>query len=141
MLFLSFWHGQATNKRVVSQIRSTGWRVASTKSNKVPVTLGIYGKCEMDSHADTGVAGSNYVILQYTGKVCDVSPYRDDYDIEKDVTIVHAATAWQSKETGQVYILVLHEFLWMGDSMSHTLWNPNQFHHYGTKVQDNPMTD
>ena len=81
------------------------------------------------------------VILQYTGKVSNVSSYRDDYEIEKDVPIVHAATAWQSKETGQVYILVLHEFLWMGDSMSHTLWNPNQFRHFGTKVQDNPMSN
>ena len=54
---------------------------------------------------------------------------------------MHAATAWQSKETGQVYILVLNESIWMGDTMDHTLINPNQLRHFGTQVQDNPMAD
>ena len=54
--------------------------------------------------------------------------------------IVHAATAWQSIETGQTYILVLNESIWMGDTMSHTLINPNQLQHFGTKVQDIPMS-
>ena len=87
------------------------------------------------------MAGSNCVILEYTGKECDVSPYRDDYDSIQNVPIVHAATAWQSKETGQTYILILNESIWMGDTMSHTLINPNQLRHFGTKVQDNPMSD
>ena len=67
-----------------------------------------------------------------------MSPYRDDYESVSGVPIVHAATAWQSPETGQVYILILNEALWMGDTMNHTLLNPNQLRHYGTKVQDNP---
>ena len=79
--------------------------------------------------------------MEYTGKECDVSPYRDDYDSIQNVPIVHAATAWQSKETGQTYILVLNESIWMGGTMSHTLINPNQLRHFGTKVQDNPMSD
>ena len=86
------------------------------------------------------MAGSNCTILQYTGKVCDVAPYRDDYESVNDVPIVHAATAWQSPETGQTYILVLNEALWMGDSMDHTLVNPNQLRHFGTHVQDNPTS-
>ena len=40
----------------------------------------MYSKCKLDSHADTTVAGSNCLALNYTGKECDVSPYRDDYD-------------------------------------------------------------
>ena len=95
----------------------------------------------MDNHANTYVAGSNCIILQYTGKECDVSSYRDDYDSIQNVPIVHAATAWQSIETGQTYILVLNESIWMGDTMSHTLINPNQLRHFGTKVQDNPMSN
>ena len=78
-------------------------------------------------------------MLNYTGKVCDVSPYRDDYEAVTNVPIVSAATAWQSHETGQTYILVFNEALWMGDSMDYTLFNPNQLRHYGTKVQDNPV--
>jgi len=86
------------------------------------------------------VAGSNCVILQHTGKECDVSPYRDDYEAISNIPIVHAATAWQSKQTGQTYILVFHEALWMGDTMDHSLINPNQLRHYGTMVQDDPTS-
>jgi hypothetical protein len=122
-------------------MRSTPRRIASAKSSaeRLPVK-NIHGKCEVDNHADTCVAGSNCVILEYTGKECDVSPYRDDYDAIQNVPIVHAATAWQSKETGQTYILVMNECIWMGDTMSHTLINPNQLRHFGTQVQDNPMS-
>lgn len=99
-----------------------------------------YGRSELDSHADTCVAGANCIILAYTGKECDVSPYRDDYEAATNVPIVHAATAWTSKRTGQTYILVLNEALWMGDVLDHTLVNPNQLRHFGVDVQDNPMS-
>ena len=95
---------------------------------------------EVDNHADTCVAGANCVILAYTGKECDVSPYRDDYEPVTNVPIVHAGTAWTSKRTGQTYILVLNECLGMTDTMDHTLVNPNQLRHFGVRVQDNPMS-
>ena len=86
------------------------------------------------------MAGSNCVLLHYTGKVCDVAPYRDDYDSVNNVPIVTAATAWQSPTFGQEYILVFNEALWMGDTMTTSLINPNQLRHFGTHVQDNPMS-
>ena len=100
----------------------------------------VQGKLDMDSHADTNVAGANCCILSYTGKECDVSPYREDYEAIQNVPIVTAATAWQSPHTGQVYVLVLHESLWMGDDMIDTLVNPNQMRHFGTVVQDDPTS-
>ena len=99
-----------------------------------------YGKCELDSHADTTVAGSNCTVLHYTGKECDVSPFRDDFEPIKNVPIVTAATAWQSPSSGQTYILVFNEALWMGDTMDSSLINPNQLRHFGTYVQDNPSS-
>ena len=39
------------------------------------------------------------------------------------------------------YILVLHESLWMGDTLDHTLVNPNQLRHYGNRVEDNLMQE
>ena len=126
----------------VCQLRSTARRasaartISDTKRNTI-----VHGKCELDSHADTIVAGSNCAILNYTGKVCDVSPYRDDYDPVTNIPIVKAATAWQSPHTGQTYILVFNEALWMGDTLHHSLLNPNQMRHYSIKVQDNPMSD
>ena len=127
---------------IISQINSSSRRTISSTKKRLSSPSNItYGNCELDSHADTIVAGKNCIILQYTGKECDVSPYRDDYDSISNVPIVHAATAWQSPITGQTFILVFNEALWMGDSLDHTLVNPNQLRHHGTKVHDDPTAE
>ncbi len=99
----------------------------------------MHNKMEMDSHADTVVLGRNCVILKYTGRECDVSPYTDLYEAIKGVPIVTGATAWTSQVDGQTHILVFHEAQWMGEVLEHSLINPNQLHHYGVLVQDNPF--
>ena len=127
----------------ISLLTSSDWRVATARSTASSRGLRnansrVYEYCEIDSHADTIVAGSNCVVLQYTGQECDVSPFSDDFKPVKGVPIAHVATAWQSPVSGQTYILVFNEALWMGTTMDHTLLNPNQLRHYGTIVQDNP---
>ena len=67
-----------------------------------------FGRIELDSHADTIVCGRNCLVLEYTGRECDVSPYTDAYESIKNIPIVQAATAWTSKETGETYILVFN---------------------------------
>ena len=129
----------------ISQLTSSNRRVATARSTASSRALRnadsrVYGFCELDSHADTIVAGSNCVVLQYTGQECDVSPFSDDFKPVKGVPIAHVATAWQSPVSGQTYILVFNEALWMGTTMDHTLLNPNQLRHYGTIVQDNPTS-
>ena len=42
------------------------------------------------------------------------------------------------QHTNEEYILIFNEALWMGDTLAHSLINPNQLHAYGTLVQDNP---
>ena len=49
---------------------------------------------ELDSHADTIVAGRNTILMSYTDRVCDVSPYWNDYKPVKDVPIVTATTGY-----------------------------------------------
>ena len=83
------------------------------------------------------MAGSNYVVLQYTGQECDVLSFRYDFKPVKVVPIVHVAMAWKLPVSGQTYILVCNEALWMGTSMDHNLLNPNQLCHFGTIVQEN----
>ena len=123
----------------ISVIKSSPCRKIA--SSKTETSNGIhYSNCELDSHADSIVCGKNCVILNYTGKECDVTPYREDYESIKNVPIVTAGTAWQSPITGQKYILVFNEAIWMGDQMEHTLLNPNQLRHHGVKVQDNPTS-
>jgi hypothetical protein len=81
------------------------------------------------------------VILDYTGRECDVSPYTESYDAIKNVPIVTAATSWTSPHSGQVYVLILNEGLWMGDHLDGTLVNQNQCRFHGIEVQDNPFSD
>ena len=66
----------------------------------------VVSRLELDSHADTIVAGANCCVLEYTGRECDVSPYSSDYSPVTGVPIVKAATVWQSQLTGQEYLLI-----------------------------------
>ena len=111
--------------------------VSSSDSRNSKIT---HGRMELDSHADTVVFGRNCALLHFTGRECDVSPYTDSYEAIKSVRIATAGTAYTSQETGQTYILVFHEGLWMGDKMEHSLINQNQLRHFGTTVQDNPFS-
>ena len=99
----------------------------------------IFGQVEMDSHADTCVLGKNFIILHLTGRECDVHPYTDSYEGIKGVQIVTGATSWTCQDTGETFILVIHEALWMPDSLEHSLVNPNQLRAFGTMIQDNPF--
>ena len=85
-----------------------------------------YRRCELDSHANTIVAGANCTILQFTGQECSVQPYSETYSPIDNVPIVNVATAYQCQDTGQTYILILNKCLWMGDTMNHSLINQNQ---------------
>ena len=94
----------------------------------------------MDSHADTIVLGANCIVLSHTGQTCEVMPYSDTYNAITDVPVVTRATLWTSPHDGDEYILIFNEALWMGDTLQHTLVNPNQLRAYGTTVQDNPFS-
>ena len=98
----------------------------------------IYGQSELDSHADTIALGKNSIIMKYTGRECEVSPYADTYDTIKKVPIVTGATGYTSPITGRRSILIFNEALWLGDQMQHTLINPNQLRYYGLLVKDDP---
>jgi hypothetical protein len=93
----------------------------------------------MDTHADTCVLGPNFVILHFTGRECDVSPYTEVYESVKAVPIVSGATAWTDEETGLTYILVINDGLWMPSTVQASLINPNQLRAHGITVQDNPF--
>ena len=92
---------------------------------------------ECDSHADTTCAGRNCVVLSYTNQVIDVFGFHDSLGALKSVPIASVATlATDSK--GKEVILVLHEALYFGDKMQHTLLSVNQARAYDVSVWDNP---
>ena len=94
---------------------------------------------ELDTHADTCVAGSNTVVLDLTGKSVSVSPFCEtEYNSIEDVPIATVATAYDCPVTGRVYVLVINEALYFRDKMHHTLLCPNQLRAHGLKVDDCP---
>ena len=130
---------QTTPKcRHIAKLKSSARRIAAAHSSSVKPKL-LVGRIELDSHADTIVAGANCTVLEYTGQECDVSPYSSDYSPVTGVPVVKAATVWQSEITGQEFLLVFNQALYM-PSLSHSLINPNQLRAFGTTVQDNPYS-
>ena len=83
------------------------------------------GRCEMDSHADTCVAGSNCVVLEYTGRTAEVEAYSPDYP-SKTIPIATVATAYDCPSSGATFVLIINEALYFGDSLHFTLLSPNQ---------------
>ena len=136
-------------RRMVVAPVTTRRRIMNTR-RRVAVT-GIHGpthhtdqghmaRCELDSHADTCILGSNFKLIELTGEVVDVVPYREEYDVKKDVPIVSAATAWTHPDTGEMFILDYHQALWYGKEVANRLLNPNQRRFYGHRVSDD-ITD
>ena len=99
---------------------------------------GKEARCELDTRADTCCAGINCRPIFYTGQQCEVQGFHDDLTPIPDVPIATVATAWSDPLTGRGYILIIHEALYFGSSMNHSLINPNQLRSYGVTVHDNP---
>ena len=66
--------------------------------------------------------------MHYTGKECNMSPYKDAYEATKSVPIVKVDTEYENNDTGETTILILNEEICKGDKMKHTLVNTNQLH-------------
>jgi hypothetical protein len=117
---------------VVSSLRR---RVHRTKalSNAIPREP-VHSTLEIHTHADTCVLATNFVILRYRGRECDVSPYTENYESVKAVLIVSSVTAWTDEETRLTCILVINEGLWMPDTVTASLLNPNQLRAHGITV-------
>ncbi len=99
----------------------------------------VEGRVELDTHADTCVAGSNTVVLDLTGKVVSVSPFCDsEYQSIEAVPVATVATAYDCPDTGKVYILEINKALYFGDRMNYTLLCPNQLRANGVQVHDCP---
>ena len=112
--------------------------VSAVGSKEKEINPGFVANCEMDTHADTCVAGPNFRIDELTGEHCDVAPYSSDYEPIKDVPIVNASTAFTDEETGETMILQFNQVLWYGKRLSMSLINPNQIRHAGLVVSDDP---
>ena len=102
---------------------------------------GTIGQNEMDTHADTSCAGANWMPMEFSNTICEVSPFLDSYQPVQEIYIARCCTVWTSHDTGREYLLVGEQMLWFGDKMENSLINPNQIRAYGINVFDNPFRD
>ena len=82
----------------------------------------------MDSHADTCVAGANFLLVSADpDRSVNVSAFDENLPAIKDVPMGTAATLWQDPLTGRRFILEFNEVLFFGDRLQGaSLLNPNQ---------------
>jgi hypothetical protein len=102
-------------------------------------TSTIFANCELDSHADASVAGLNFVVLEYTDLLCNVSPFAKSYEHKENVPIIKAATAYDDEKTGITYILILGQALYLGDDVETSLLCLYQMRSNGVIVDDVPV--
>ncbi|KAI2490437.1 Reverse transcriptase (RNA-dependent DNA polymerase) [Fragilaria crotonensis] len=93
-------------------------------------------RSEMDSHADTCVAGCNMVVLEDTGQTVSVTPFTSEYNALKGIPIVSAATAYDCPTDGETYLLIFNECLFLGERLPVSLLCPNQLRAFGLSVRD-----
>ena len=86
-------------------------RYLSSSRSVFNINKAYYERIKIDSQADKTVLGRNYMILTYTGKECEVSPYSDKYDPIQRVPVVTGATACTFPHSGETIILFLNEDL------------------------------
>jgi hypothetical protein len=114
-------HMSRGNRSYISKI-SSGKRYNRNQTHSTAVSAihqypssKIEAKAELDSHADTTVAGSTCRVIEYTEKVCDVFPFSSEYQPMKQVPVAKVATAYDHPQTGETFILIFVQALYLGD--------------------------
>ena len=105
---------------------------------KIAATSVELPRCELDSHADTCVAGNNTLLVSHNDQKVTVNAYSDELKSIRNILIATVATLYEDPQTGDMYILIIHQALYFGDRLNSSLLNPNQLRHAGLVVDDVP---
>ena len=87
----------------IAPVHSGNRRISSARREQVLTREKLYGHTELDSHANTTVAGQNCVPIWHTERSCNVAPFSDTYEPMKDAAIVSAATVFTSTQADSIY--------------------------------------
>jgi hypothetical protein len=97
---------------------------------------GHMARNKLDTRADTICAGANFLCVRPTGMSCNVQGFHQSFAPIPEVLVATVATAWDHPVTGQTFILVIHQALYFGKQLDHSLINPNQINVTGIPVCD-----
>jgi hypothetical protein len=112
-------------------------RRLSISALAIDSSVDSFHRCDLDSHADTSMVGRAFVMLGDPTARVTVHGYARELSLP-DIPIGTAATVWICPNTGQPYLFLVHECLFMGDKLPHTLLCPNQLRSHGLMVYDTP---
>jgi hypothetical protein len=100
---------------------------------------GFEARNELDTRADTICAGTNFLCIRPTGMVCSVKGFHQSFAPIHEIPVATVATAWDDPESGQTFILIIHQALYFGKQLDHSLVNRNQIRISGIPVCDDPF--
>jgi hypothetical protein len=102
-------------------------------------TPGFEARNELDTRADTICAGANFLCVRPTGMMCSVKGFHQSFAPIHEIPVATVATAWDDPESGQTFILIIHQALYFRRQLDHSLINPNQIRVTGIPVCDDPF--
>ena len=91
------------------------------------------------SHAKMVVLGSNYFVLESTGRTSNIQPFRSDLGLARNVLIVDSALTHDCPWAGEVHVLVIRNSLRV-PSMCNNLILPFIMRSGGITMNDVPKT-
>jgi hypothetical protein len=109
----------------------------NSSHDSIPNSPAISSRSELDSHANMMVLGRNSFIFESTNRSCNVKPFSSELGIAENVPIVDGAIAYDDEYTGETYILIMRNALYI-PSMHINLLPPFIMRAGGVIVNDIP---
>jgi hypothetical protein len=79
------------------------------------------------------------IVLELTGEKVNVFPFSEQLSAVKNIPIATVATIWEEPQTGELWLLIIHEALYFGATLRESLLCPNQLRANGVLVEDTPV--
>jgi hypothetical protein len=86
------FHGRSRSVHVMSKRSVKESRLLYGKWVPNDTVTGTISRNEMSTHADTCCTGANWQLLDFSNKVCEVTPFLDSYEPVKEVMVARCIT-------------------------------------------------
>ena len=123
--------------RILSTVSRFERFVSNSMMASITQNIDSSQRNELDSHADTCVAGANSTILSTTGEKVTVKGFNTKSEVN-NILIGSVAYAVDSPDNGETFIAVIHEALLFQDSMQYSLLSTTQIRCNKVQVNDTP---
>jgi hypothetical protein len=97
-------------------------------------------RCNLDSHANTCIAGGNALEISHEdGQTITVSGFSSEFEPRQDIRVSTVTFLWEDPKSGKQYNFIVHEALYFGNELNHSLFNPNQLRDNGITIDNVPQ--